>query len=260
MGDCVLQPFADGGGWSDPGGVYPSLRTGTCAGLRYGEVVAVVPDGLTDFSAVTQTAADPSKGVQDTNPLFSICTRKVTDYIGIDPMTGSLPALFQTWFPPGVPETTVVGPNERQKVAGQRWLACAYDFPATAPGSTSSLRDEFTSGRVPGVFARCRTSVDPTYPTYAPVACNIAHPVEEFGVLMEPATAQQQQTSCRQLVRHLTGMADPTDGGRLQIRVLVTPRVADAADPIYCVLAAVGPHALKGPLLGLGSGPVPWTN
>ena len=260
VGDCVLQPFAAGGGWADPGGVYPPLRTGTCTGLRYGEVVAVVSGGLTDFSAAAQTAADPSKGVQDTNPLFSTCTRKVGDYIGIVPTAGTVPALLQIWHPPGVPDTTVIGPSTRQRAAGQRWLACAYDFPADAPGSKSSLKDEFTSGQVPGVFAWCRTSADPAYPTYAPVACNIAHPVEEFGLLTAPAPAQQQEASCGQLVHQLTGMADPTDGGRLQIRVLVAPKVDDAADPIYCVVAAVGPHTLNGPLLGLGSGPVPWTS
>ena len=258
-GDCVLEPFADDDGSSGPGGVYLPLRTGVCAGPRYGEVVAVVPDGLTTYPAATQSAADPSTGVQDTDPFLGTCTNKVAAYVGIVPTQGTVPALFQIWYPPGVPETTVIGPSARQKAAGQTWLACSYRFPATQAGS-ASLKSEFTNGTVPPVFARCRTSVDPNYTKYAPVACNLALPVEEFGVEREPATAAQRQTSCQQLVHRLTGMADPTDGGRLQIRVLMTPQVPGTAAPIYCVLAAVGSTALKGPLLSLGSGTVPWAN
>ena len=259
VGDCILQPFADGDGWSDPGGVYPPLRTGVCAGRRYGEVVAVVADGLTNYSAASQTAANPSNGIQDTNPLVNTCGNKIAEYVGIVPTRGTVPALFQIWYPPGVPATAVIGPSARRKAAGQTWLACSYRFPTTQAGS-ASLKSEFTNGTVPGVFARCRTSVDPTYPTYAPVACDLAHPVEEFGVETKPATAAQRESTCDQLVHRLTGMADPTDGGRLQIRVLMTPQVLKAAEPIYCVLAAAGSRALDGPLLGLGSGPVPWTN
>jgi hypothetical protein len=46
-------------------GAYPPLRNGSCAGLRHGEVVAMLSDGLAKYSAVTRTAVSPTVGAQE---------------------------------------------------------------------------------------------------------------------------------------------------------------------------------------------------
>ena len=81
--------------------------------------------------------------------------------------------------------------------------------------------------------------------------------------------------TCRQLVRQLTGMADPTAGGALTVetaqeRMQIITFGVDATGtstvgrssgetliPV-CLVAVAAHHALAGPLMDLGTGPVPW--
>ena len=84
VGDCLLQPASSYSGTvdgdiaaSDDVAIYPSPPFGPCPTRRYGEVAAVIPDGLDYPSpAGMDTLTDPMAPQE-------FCWRATDDYVGV---------------------------------------------------------------------------------------------------------------------------------------------------------------------------------
>ncbi len=126
---------------------------------------------------------------------------------------------------------------------------------------TGTARGAAGSSRIPGEFGSCVSTAD----EYGDmVDCSTPHPTEILGYtgpLASPPSRAELNGTCRLLATRLTGLADPTAGGKLQ--VVLAPQAGgwDSAgrDTVLyqCRLAAAPGTQLVGPLVGIGEGPVP---
>ena len=269
VGACVTPP-ADG--WH-PGRrvrgelTYPPTTTRPCSSSRDGEVIATIP--AAEVIRPLATGADPTSDV-DRNA--DRCNAELNSYLGL--AAASSPVAQTVWQPLATLATTVAGPTALQRAFGQHWLSCiAYvaGVDGAGVGYGRSLRAGYTSGRLPAAAARCLLTADPQLPT--PVPCSTPHQAEFFGSGWSATPVTALTPTCRQLVQHLTGMPDPTAGGALTIetaqqRVQIVTFDAGGTSTVgrptgqtlvpVCLVAVSAHHALAGPLVDLGSAPVPW--
>ena len=269
VGDCLLDP--DGlsqGQTAEPAATYPWLRTGPCAGRRFGEVAAV----LTDYDLAP--APVPSKGgvggdggdVRVSDPYRRPCWAAVNAWLGL-PAPGGV-AVVDRWAPdPLLADVVLSGPSRVQRAAGQDWVACiaaGKDWAGARSGISShetaaydtTARGTFDPGPPLPMFASCylhtQNSAD-----WELVVCTTPHPVEvlESMVSDHPVTDQDRR-GCQAVARQLTAMPDPTAGGKLRT-VVDDARAPDGQHFLACLMVTVGAARLTGPLLGLRDGPVP---
>jgi len=271
VGACVLNPPD----WNSrlpagepavavDGTVYLSVATGSCRPARYGEVVGVISNGL-DY-------ADPADGDKWDDPTSPDrqCSDLVDAYVGNDtgPATDSA-----VWFPAASVGSMLLGPSALQQRFGDRWLACvAVGYAGNSDGTryTGSVRDAMRTLRFPSALAQC-LGAEPAA-AVVPVDCHDPHPAELMASFYtdDPRAADRAklEASCPDIAAALTGMADPTAGGRLQVSTVTNnlPVYGDngAMDPdhmvdvqSFCLIEATGSHVLTGPLLGLGGGELP---
>ncbi len=272
VGDCLLQPTHDDG-WRivDQKPVYTSLELGPCDGSRYGEVAAVIAGGV---DAGTVKSAGPGGDVSIVDPNQNACEQAVAGYVGAPSSTA--PNVANQWTLAFGFGSGAAAPDDLQIRFGQKWLACLVfatgdtttDTDAQTVAYSGTVRDSFSTGRLPSVLGSCLS----TAVSVRPMPCRQPHGAELFGsISTNPAgtTAALLAANCRAVVGKYTGMVDPTAGGRLSMQVRGTHVIrekvfqglgppGDATGFATCVVTTTSTaRHLTGPLLGLGSGPVP---
>lgn len=252
VGDCVLEDLYWAQGEMDTTstvGSVPPAQLGPCDGARYGEV----------FTVSTTTPADSLD-----------CYGPVNEYLGLPSVDSGGSSGWQI----GINAYGVtVSPSALQTAAGQRWAACVV-VPATAVAGASSrfpapVRDAMHSDNgVIGLLGACFD--DLKIQLYRP--CVDPHGVEVIGYRDStvPRTSTQLDQECRALVTRMTGLADPTGGGRLTVEVLSfaydnqgnqvagTAAAADANGFTVCSVRPDDPAGrLTAGLLALNGRPIP---
>jgi len=255
VGDCVMENPHDLGA-----GLYnlPALRTEQCSGSRFGEVAFVVPD----FTVPTR----------DTAPGPDPCREHVDQYLG----TPSPPPSDGSFIPVAGVMVALIGPDGRQRAAGQNWAACMVYLPistdAAAPLTIDhSLEGAWQRPEDSRLFAFC---VDDTA-TLWEVNCRWTHHFEVLGIAVGTPSIPQESldAACRQVVIEALGSSTALDRRELTTRVLpARPKLnndgtlitgPDAITPDseysnFCLAApADSARQLTAPLRGLGDGAVP---
>ncbi len=273
VGDCLVASDSTDGSLdsyagAEPDTAYPTLRMAPCDGPRFGEVSAVFDP--------TNLGRRRTTGELD-EPAPQRCQTFASTFLGIAPVE------VGHWQAELGISTIVVRPTALQEAAGQTWLACVVrpDGPTGVDGYTGTLRDADRKRSYPAALAICLESVTArNFPGSVGTDCDTSHAAELVGSRTIPRGAgpdDQPPTSCRDLIAHVTGLTDPTAGGRLE-PLVVTVRTRDlvwsatgeqtvapgsvdeGAVPVtkaYCLVAPTGAHRLTGPLLGLGAKPLP---
>ena len=272
VGDCLLERISLRNGYeTSTGFTVPSARVQPCTGARFGEVVAV---------AEAQGVTRPQR--------LERCGQAARSYLGVGTASAQPAAqagqpgrtVDDPWAPSVRAGLVLAGPDQRQRAAGQDWVACVVDV--TVPGGGSgpgdapdtydgSARGGYDGGRLPSAFAFCRSGPDVI--DAADIPCTQDHPVEVLASTFDvaPTAAATLQDTCDALAARLTRMPDPMAGGRLRT-VMSSGYVApdgtvhigaDADGHVslaQCLIAVVGPGSLNGTLIGLGDAPVPWAD
>ncbi len=272
-GDCLTVAETDG--WLQ--GPHPSYRPQRllpCAGERFGEVAAVITDRRTRVPAAPriQTPADGSVLTDDPNQIP--CSDASARYLGLTVGADHDWVIASAWSSLSMVSTAPSGPSELQQRAGQNWVACVvfiHDPDGRSVSHSSSLRDTFTKATEPAALALCLDSS--ALASAQTAACDAPHTVEAFGVTTTARPGLSQQAldqSCHALVVQLTGMADPSGGGKLQIVAATvhgdsgTPSVGlgkpdDDSGYAGCLVVSPVGHRLQRTLLALGNKPIPWS-
>lgn len=254
VGDCVTDNP------NDPGVELfnlPALRTEPCSGPRYGEVASVIAD----FAVPT---VDPARGPDP-------CDEQVRDYLGTPPPPPADGSFVQF----AVVGWTLLGPDARQRAAGQNWAACAVYLPiwatAGAPVTVQySLQGAWQRTEDSRLFAICLDDIT----SIEPAVCRSPHRFEVLGVAVgTPGAAQESlDAACRNIVAEALGATTALDRGDLGIQVLavrdgptggplITGPDAISADSKYSNFCLATPtdssRRLTAPLRGLGESAVP---
>ena len=261
VGDCVPVAVTDqilDQGWNDTDGSgVPVLVAAPCTGSRAGEVVSV-----------------------DDHRVYSQgdCWTPAVDYIGLPAPTRTVESASDaesSWVTRAQVFSFTFGPSPLQVAAGQLWSACVLtgvsddDDPRPQP-LLASARDAARQGGIAfEPFASCANSPSPE----GSAPCVTAHRYEVMGdaVTLGPSEADTL-ASCTALVTELTGLQDPSAGGRLEIG-LTAYRYDQAAGAVRVttyqqaraehggVTCTVSParagEMLTSTLVGLGDRPLP---
>jgi hypothetical protein len=258
-GDCLLEdPFGGTDTYIVGSSPLPSLRTAGCRGDRHGEVVSVG----------TGTGPD----VDGVDAAFQQCWDSAAAYLGLpEPATSGW-----SHFPMLAMGAVVIGPDDRQRAAGQDWSACVVHLsPLPWPGSIRSvdhsLRDAWDRAEDGGLFAICRPGTSPS----EFVSCHQPHAFEMVSSWPgDPVVSDESnRESCRRDAAEWLGAPAALDRGELTTKVQYFRWVAGFADVqivgpeqvsddgetgVECVLTpADRSRLLIGPLRGLGTAPVP---
>jgi len=278
VGDCVLDPVpgppmralvTDASGGTVP--VYPAQQIRPCTGTRYGEIAAVISTPKPTFVKGRGTS---DRYLDDPNE--DSCFSAASPYVGIatKPTHGFWQTFLQIDF-------ALSRPSPRQQAAGQRWAACIVTLrrpePAAAtatataragPRYGSSIRSALHTGRQRDRLGICFPALD-WVGDLAIDGCRQPHAVEYLASGDSgdhPVSRVQVERTCRQLVRDLTAMPDPTAAGALSIyfgvsdnnsAAITTPQVP-AHSGLTCGITTTGSRKLRGSLLALGRQPIPW--
>jgi hypothetical protein len=227
----------------------PSAPVVPCSSLHAAEVVAIFPD---------PAAADGVPDLPRDTDVAQRCWDSAGTYLGH-------PRGFdvQEWIPAIAYGAAFVGPDLRQRAAGQRWAACVVFAVEPVGGASRPL-----VGSVADAFARPR----PNTPEFAvcqeragggAFACSRPHVVEVFATSLRAASevsAEAVRRTCQELVADATGMPDPTAGGRLT--VATTTDDAGPAEYVFtqCVVTVTDPaRRLTSTVRHLGTDPLPLT-
>lgn len=139
---------------------------------------------------------------------------------------------------------------------------------ATPATAGSSFDAPSANGADPGRSPKLSANACWSRPSIqASTDCSITHAAASFGAATGPFPPELI-TSCRALSGDLTGMADPTAGGRLHVEVLsydangtqvtTTKQRTQTDISQICMVNGDGRSYLKGSLLALGVTPVPF--
>lgn len=244
--------------------IFPSVALGGCAGLHYGEVVAVLDHRL----------AAPADAPTVLDPYQKWCSPALTAWTGpaADPFGPNWVLEHRARRQVAVVFT---GPDQRQLASGQLWVACIAvpqvtdSHQGTSTPYEGFIRNGFSRLPAPPGLSSCSKQEHDTYATSGFVDCTSGHRVEILGYkFVTPTSAgdgsaasNDQDGSCARFATAVTGMADPTVGGRLTVRAQVS-EPADAQPGVmanaWCVMSPTVPtQYLFGPLLGLSDAAVP---
>jgi hypothetical protein len=221
----------------------PTATTGSCGGLLVGEVVSVETSG----SAAGRRVADRAPTTGDA------CARSAPTFLGL-PATRTIAGI--AWTPGLATGSQEIGPDRRQRAAGQRWSACAVTG-ATA-SYRGSIRASATGGLVPGSLGLCWPGVVKMDTELA--SCSAPHDSQLLATGLvdgtRPVLPASLTSSCRQYATAVLGGLDPGAVDRLTVRV-----AAQGMGPqvLLCSVSAAGRRQLLGSVLGIGSRPLPMT-
>ena len=254
VGDCVTgNPNDRGVDLHD----LPALPTGPCAGARFGEVVFIAPD-FTVFAA-------------DNGPLKDPCREHVDEYLGTPPP----PPLDGSFVQVAGVGVSMLGPDARQRAAGQNWAACMVmpiSIGTAAPIPVDhSLKGAWQRKDDSRLFAFC---VDDTT-SFWPPNCRLPHRFEVLGLALGTAGVTQESVAaaCRQVVIEALGSSAALDRGDLTTQVVPARQSSSGDGPLItgpdavtagseyfnnCLTSPTDPaRRLTAPLRGLGYAAVP---
>lgn len=213
VGDCIQENPHDRGSADLYRVKAPlaALRSGDCSAPRFGEVVSMAP-GYPDGSEVPNTAIEQ-------------CFQQAYSYLGLPapPLPAELPVgpAVSVW-------SVVVGPDDRQRAAGQDWSACVVFLPistdAAAPITIDhSLRGAWDRPEDSRLFGVCLAEVD----SMIPANCSWPHRFEVISLsLGDPAASPESvQSECTRDV--VAALGSPAALDRGEISVLVVPARPD---------------------------------
>lgn len=258
-GHCLLEdPFDDdlfGYVLSDDGEL-PAWRTGPCSGARYGEVVTI------------GAGVDLETSFQDGS--WDRCWQDAYGYLGLpDPVPGN-----DHRVPDVNVLTALIGPDPRQRAAGQDWAACVVQPATSGSGAGMTLehswRDAWSRTEDRRLLALCLGDDRLLYP----VDCRERHRAEQISSWSgDPAGINEPVVdACRQDAVDALGSPAALDRGDLSVLALPTrwsdgtgeqitgPEAVSAVEPyvVLCLLVPANPaRVLVGPLRELGDAPVP---
>ena len=258
VGSCVLIDNSDAQGSAEP------LQVVSCSEPHDGEVTMtwpafVRPSG--DTAAPPQRANWTAMGSSNRFTYF-LCDGWNSDYLGI-PL--SFKGFLET-SPPVFAGGPVYASTDKQYNRFS-WSACVIRPALTAERYVGSIRgagDHLSRAR-PSVFMPCLTVGRFAETEMVFADCSTQHRVEVIGVDRDPKSAvpdDEALAACRELVSTVTGAADPTFGGRLQIKVgSVGARTMTAAqvvdpDPVHaqdCMVELTIDGMLVGSVIGIGT-------
>lgn len=221
VGDCLMGgpdgpfPYDDATGESYQAPYAGWL--GTCDGVRYGEVTAV----LADEADAVDSDGTLSRSLQDR------CDAALSEYLGA-PDASTVSA---SWWATYADGSTAVGPDPQQAAAGQDWAACIMQPPYWGPGGregqvgadgystvgADSIRGGWDDIEVRNRLGGCYTSdSEGELATY----CGDPHDAEtlawstwsegEVGSWIDELTS-----TCEIAAREIIGRSDATFGGRI---------------------------------------------
>ena len=267
VGDCVTQNPWDLGAdltginLDSPQQPLPSLPTAPCTGSRFGDVASI----LTDF-AVPTAPPDPAAG-----PPADPCGQDLGEYLGLPPATPT----DSGFVPVTAVHEALIGPDPRQRAAGQRWAACIVYLPISIDAAVPltvdhPLRGAWQRTDDSRLFAVCGD--DPA--TLIASNCRWPHHFETLAAApANPAAPPESvQADCRQAVTQALGSSAALDHGELTTQVVpfrpnpdngtwITGPDAITADGSYFNDCLVTPtdttRSLTAPLRGLGDDPAP---
>lgn len=288
VGDCVsglINPS-----WNQPAvppvkpGVtvtsyaYPKLPIGPCGDSRTGEVVSVIGNPVKPVVTTTTDGTGTSVQIDDSNQ--DACAPAAFRYTGVA-MDGQQPALILgTWYPASLATGAALSaPSVRQQAAGQHWLACIVYL--SPPGGTAaelaaqeryelSLRQALANGHERNRLGMCFPDTDFNPSTDLPAGgCGAAHRSEAFGdgdTGAKPVARSALESSCRQLIRQVTGIADVgSDGLTVEMQAVdeqglrILTAVIPAHSSLGCgVSVTAATRRLTGSLLAWSGRPLPW--
>lgn len=258
-GHCLLENLFDGGfgGYVvEENTALPGGRTGVCDGARFGEVVWI------------GAGVDLETSFQD--GAWERCWTDAAGYLGLPERA--------TDDDHGVPDvnllTALIGPDRRQRAAGQDWAACAVQLVTsdTSAGPTieHSLRNAWSRAADRRLLALCVSDEHLLYP----VDCRDRHGAEQLSSWAGDRTGfgQPDVDACRQAAvdalgspaaldrGDLTALAQPTRWNETTGQQITGPDAVSAGQPYFitCLLVPADPaRTLVGPLRDLGDAPLP---
>src|SRR6478735_8333781 len=258
VGDCIQEnPHDRGADLYRVKTPLAALRSGDRSAPRFGEVVSLA-QGYPDGIDVPNTAIDQ-------------CYQQAYSYLGLPtpPPPPELPVgpAVSVWF-------VLVGPDDRQRAAGQDWSACVVFLPVSADAVSSitidhSLRGAWARPEDSRLFALCVYGVD-----LVSANCLGPHQFEVISYsLGDPAASPESvQSECAQDVAAALGSPAAVDRGEITVLVvparpdpngnrLLTGPAAVTAETGYvnnCLLSPTDPgKRLTGSVRGLMDAPLP---
>jgi len=278
VGDCVLDPvpppaLPSGIITNTPvtGGTVPVYRVRViqpCTQTRYGEITSVIAT-----PKPTIVRGDNADGLYLYDPNELSCESSAPQYVGM-----TTQPIQRFWQPAVQFSSWLAGPSPQQKVAGQHWAACIVTLrppdpispPTTAPQYGRSIRNALHTGQQRDQLGYCVQTAGDWASGFGSNSCRQPHDLEilangDSGD--HPVSRDQLEATCRQLVRQLTAIPDPTAAGALSITmyteieghdIAITPPQVPAHSNLTCGVITTGSRKLRGSLLSLGRQPIPW--
>jgi hypothetical protein len=259
IGNCVQAALPD-----DDSAHLSLTEVVACATWHTGEVVT---------TRIARPAAAGSRTGQDSRPNLAACATTSYAFMGVHPVdaNGKRSPVLGAWWPAFAASFHILSapaPQPTPPWLAAPWRACVLT------GEHGPLR-----GHMAGVFggAPQRNPAPLCLPRstvvlHVSVRCDEPHPAEIVGWQVTDGAVDAAASfgpSCRALARRITGMPDPTAGGRLWIRV-ITVRSPDTAvregwGPGHggpyraaCTIGSASGRLLAGSLTGVGAARVPW--
>lgn len=269
VGDCALESFnTESEMIQTPKGLQPiySLQpTGPCQGTVYGQISAVIANPASTAELLDGGGLDPN---------YARCPGNATGE-GLPPGSDDGTA-HGHWLVQLATNTALIGPGPRQVSAGQHWVACIIAISQDQRTAGTQNADNQARGftepvsrwrHFPQIAEAVGQCLLTTSASFDSPNCSVTHAAESFGSTTGPLTPELT-TTCRALAADLTGMPDPTAGGRLHVEVLsydangdqiaTTSQRTRADTNQICTINGGGRSYLKGTILALGDHPVPF--
>jgi len=206
-GDCIQEnPLAIADLFPVTGPL-PALRNSGCAGRRFGEVVSV--------------GAGQADGVEVPMVAVEQCFRQAFAYLGLP----ALPPVLDLPTGPAVAvQTALIGPDDRQRAAGQDWAACVVLLPIAIDADETitvdhSLRGAWDRPEDSRLFSVCLHVVSTMM---AGANCSVPHRFELISFrLGDPAQpAEAAESECLRDVVEAIGSSAALDRGELSVVVV----------------------------------------
>ncbi len=257
VGDCIREETPSYGFTTD--GELTTSQTLTVVGCdqtHAGEVVRVEPD-LPPVDGGDRAGTAGERIVE----MIRLCTVST-------PSPGG--ATADGWRPDLVIEVSLVAPDDRQRDAGQRWVACTA---GVASGPLDRPLTGLDAADLAPEHGSCAASAAGTTWSAVAVDCTLPHVAETFGRrdLVDAPTAQDElDRSCRDLVARATGRPGVLDDGELSVAATTftvvdgvateesSPLPSGTAGWSTCGLRTADGRQLTASLRHIGDAPLPW--
>ncbi|MET3807309.1 hypothetical protein ABIB25_004332 [Nakamurella sp. UYEF19] len=231
-------------------GSQPVATVVPCTGRVMGEIISV-------------TVANPRQVVtlQEYDEVHPSCRSQVETYLGT---TATTTLSGVQWSRSIYVDVATVGPDGHDRAAGRTWTACVMTAVDQTYPVTASLKSSWTTRSLPDAYGLCW--FDDVVQLGEPVACTSPHRTQQlgYGLVSSPTDSGTSIVSavgydailagCRTLAASVMDAADPTRGGSLDVRVVVS---RSGAPYVQCAVSATGSKKLTGSVIGLGTKPVP---